>query len=168
LRFEKDVFNLKLYFDLMTNKIQIGMLASILLVAGILTGMTIAPIAAQKVVGAMVIDLEKTNRIEIVDVVDPEAPTIKLDKITKLRHSTNKLDPITHTIHYRVTAGLTNLHNIELEVKSDVEQEDYSIGVLAAFKNSRNVARIKALDVDSITIEVTGYSMSSPTSHPRG
>ncbi len=78
------------------------------------------------------------------------------------------MDPITHTVHYRVSSGSIDLENIEIEVKSDVEREDYSVSSLTAFKTSNNVARIKALDADSITIEVTGYSLVFPTGDPRG
>jgi len=153
----------------MINKIQIGIIAAIPLVAGILIGMTVDTIEAQMgVAGNSVIDIEETNRVEIVDSVDDEAPTLKLDRITKLKASTNKMDPITHTVHYTVASGTINLENIEVEVTSDVEQEDYSLSSLTSFKSSKNVARIKALDVDSITIEITGYSLVFPTGDPRG
>jgi len=152
----------------MINKIQIGILAAIPLVAGILIGMTIDTIEAQMgVAGNSVIDIEETDLVEIVDFEDPEAPTLKLDRITKLSASTNKMDPITHTVHYRVSSGPTDLQNIEIEVTSDVEREDYWVSSLTAFKTSNNVARIKALDADSITIEVTGYSLVFPTGDPR-
>ena len=151
----------------MTNKIQIGILAAIPLIAGILIGMTIDTIEAQVGVRNPVLDIEETNLVEVVDFEDPEAPTLQLDKITKLKISTNKMDPITHTVHYSVTAGPTDLQNIELEVRSDVEREDYWVSSLTAFKTSKNVARIKALDADSISIEVTGYSVAPPTGDPR-
>jgi len=152
----------------MISKIQIGILAAIPLVAGILIGMTVDTIEAQMGgAGNSVIDVEEMDLVEIIETEDPETPTLKLDKITKLRASTNKMDPITHTVHYRVTAGPTDLQNIELEVKSDVEREDYWVSSLTAFKTSKNVARIKALDADSITIEVTGYSLVFPTGDPR-
>jgi len=48
-----------------------------------------------------------------------------------------------------------------------VEQEDYLVSSLTSFKTSKNVARIKALDADSITIEVTGYSVAPPTGDER-
>jgi len=152
----------------MIKKIQIGILAAIPLIAGILIGMTVDTIEAQMgEAGNSVIDVEEMDLVEIIETEDPETPTLKLDKITKLRASTNKMDPITHTVHYSVTSGIINLENIEVEVTSDVEQEDYLVSSLTSFKTSKNVARIKALDADSITIEVTGYSVAPPTGDER-
>jgi len=153
----------------MMNKIQIGIIAAIPLVAGILIGMSADTIEAQMGgVGNPVIDVEDRDIIEIRDTEDAEAPTLQLDGITKLRSSTNKMDAITHTVHYGVKSGTIDLQDIEIEVTSDVEQEDYTISSLVSFKTSKNVARIKALDADSITIEITGYGISVPTGDPRG
>ena len=152
----------------MINKIQIGIIAAIPLVAGILIGMTVDTIEAQiGGTGNSVIDVEETNQVEIIDSEEEGTPTLRLDRITKLRESTNKMDPITHTVHYRVSSGSIDLQNIEIEVKSDVEREDYSVSSLTAFKTSNNVARIKALDADSIVIEVTGFTIAPPTGDPR-
>ena len=151
----------------MINKIQIGILAAIPLVAGILIGMTVDTIEAQiGGAGNSVIDVEETNRVEIIDSEEKGTPTLRLDRITKLRESTNKMDPITHTVHYRVSSGSIDLENIEIEVKSDDEREDYSVSSLTAFKTSKKVARIKALDEHSITIEVTDYSLVFLTGDP--
>jgi len=138
------------------------------LLAGLVLGQTVDFSEAQRSLEGIVLDIEEDNRVEIVDSVSEEAPTLTLDKITKLRASTNKMDPITHTVHYTVASGTINLEHIEVEVTSDVEQEDYSVSSLTSFKSSKNVARIKALDADSITIEITGYSLVFPTGDPRG
>ena len=138
------------------------------LLAALVLSQTVDFSEAQRSLEGLVLDIEENNRVEIVDSVSEEAPTLTLDKITKLRASTNKMDPITHTVHYTVASGTINLENIQVEVTSDVEQEDYSLSSLTSFKSSKNVARIKALDVDSITIEITGYSLVFPTGDPRG
>jgi len=138
------------------------------LLAGLVLGQTVDFSEAQRSLEGIVLDIEEDNRVEIVDSVSEEAPTLTLDRITKLRASTNKMDPITHTVHYTVASGTINLENIQVEVTSDVEQEDYSLSSLTSFKSSKNVARIKALDADSITIEITGYSLVFPTGDPRG
>lgn len=137
------------------------------LLAGLVLSQTVDFSEAQKSLKSAMIDIEENNRVEIIDSESEETPTLTLDKITKLRASTNKMDPITHTVHYSVTAGIINLENIEVEVTSDVEQEDYLVNSLTSFKTSKNVARIKALDADSITIEVTGWSVAPPTGDPR-
>ncbi len=138
------------------------------LLAGLVLGQTVDFSEAQRSLEGIVLDIEENNLVEIVDSESEESPTLTLDRITKLRASTNKMDPITHTVHYTVASGTINLENIEVEVTSDVEQEDYSLSSLTSFKSSKNVARIKALDADSITIEITGYSLVFPTGDPRG
>jgi len=138
------------------------------LLAGLVLGQTVDFSEAQRSLEGIVLDIEENNLVEIVDSESEESPTLTLDRITKLRASTNKMDPITHTVHYTVASGTINLENIEVEVTSDVEQEDYLVSSLTSFKSSKNVARIKALDADSITIEITGYSLVFPTGDPRG
>lgn len=150
----------------MTNT-KLALAVALPLLAGLVLGQTVDFSEAQRSLEGVVLDIEENNRVEIIDSESEETPTLTLDRITKLRASTNKMDPITHTVHYSVTAGTINLENIQVEVTSDVEQEDYLVNSLTSFKTSKNVARIKALDADSITIEITGWSVAPPTGDPR-
>jgi len=148
-------------------KTKLAFIAALPLLVGLLLGNTVDFSEAQKSIVGAVLDIEEDNLVQIIESESEEAPTLTLNMITKLRASTNKMDPITHTVHYTISSGVVNLANIEIEVTSDVEQEDYYISSLSSFKSSKNVARIKALDADSITIELTGYSISVPTGDPR-
>jgi len=108
-------------------------------------------------------DVEETHDITFIDEHDENTPTAKLIQITKFRQSTNKADAITFTITYSVTAGMTDLANIQIHVSSDTESADYNISSLTALKTSKNVIRIKALDADSIDGGITGYTLAPPT-----
>lgn len=108
-------------------------------------------------------DVEEDLDITFIDEQDENTPTAKLIQISKYRPSTNKADPITYIVTYSVTAGKTDLENIQIHASSDVESADYNIKSLTALKTSKNVIRIKALDPDSLDGGITGYTLAPPT-----
>ncbi len=111
-----------------------------------------------------VMDIEETHTIAEIDRNDPSAPSAKLIQIAKFRESTNNQEAITYKITYRLTAGSDNLRNIQIHAKTDVGEWNFEVESLNALKSSVNVARVKALDPDSITGEIVGYEISGPTS----
>ena len=108
-------------------------------------------------------DVEETHAIVMIDDHDPATPTSKLIQIAKFRPNTNKGDAITYIITYQITAGNSNLADIRVHVSSDVESLDYNISSLGILKSSVNVARIKALDPDSIDGGIVGFRVTAPT-----
>ena len=147
----------------------IGLVAIVPAVFGLMIGMGIDFSEAQVgfSFGGPVIDIEEEHQVSAGGEYPGEMPTLTLNSINKFRPSTQAQGAITHTVAYTVTAGDTDLQNITIEVASDVEEEDYQVGSLTALKSAKNVARIKALDADSIVIEITGYTVAPPTGDPR-
>jgi len=112
-------------------------------------------------------DIEEHNEILYLDEHDPETPTTKLIDIRKYKPSSNKADAITYIITYSITAGTERLENIQVHVRTDVQEDTYTIGSLDALKSSVNVIRVKALDPDSIDGGIVSYSVVPPTYDPR-
>jgi len=112
-------------------------------------------------------DVEENHEITLIDEHDESTPTAKLIDIRKYKPSTNKGDAITYIITYSITAGTERLENIQVHVSSDVTQETYNIGSLDSFKTSKNVARIMALDADSIDGGIVSYVVAPPTYNPQ-
>ena len=112
-------------------------------------------------------DIEEDHEITLIDEHDETTPTAKLIDIRKYKPSTNKGDAITYIITYSVTAGTERLQNIQVHVSSDVTSETYSLGSLDALKTSKNVARIMALDADSIDGGIVSYVVAPPTYNPQ-
>lgn len=114
-------------------------------------------------------DIEEDTPIGDIDLNDPAAPTAKLLQIQKYKasHAVGR-DAITYKITYQLTAGSENLRNIQIHAISDVGEWNFSVESLNALKSSINVARVKALDPDSITGEIVGYEISGPTSSGPG
>jgi len=112
-------------------------------------------------------DIEEHNEITYLDEHDPETPTTKLIDIRKYKPSSNKADAITYIITYSITAGTERLENIQVHVRTDVQEDTYTIGSLDALKSSVNVIRVKALDPDSIDGGIVSYSVVPPTYDPR-
>ena len=110
-----------------------------------------------------VIDIEEENSIGSIRQEDSSAPTAELISIDKYMASTNKQDAITYKITFRMTAGTEDLKNIVINVKSDMGNSDFEISSLNKLSSSVNVIRVKALDADSITGEIIGYSLTGPT-----
>ena len=99
---------------------------------------------------------------------DDNAPTVKLIGVDRYQASTAKESDITYRITFSITAGKENLRNIEFQIKSDITSTTFEIASLAALKTSVNVVRVKAIDSDSITGELIGYTISGPTSSVPG
>jgi len=111
-----------------------------------------------------VIDIEDSHTIGSISGEDSSAPHVQLISIDKYRQSTAQQSAITYKITFSVTAGEIDLRHIEFQVESDVDKTDFEISSLSSLKSSVNVVRIKAIDPDSITGEITGYSLTGPTS----
>ena len=94
------------------------------------------------------------------------SPTLTLNSANMIRPSSAATGQVV-TVLYSVTCGEINLQNITVEVSSDMDQEDFTIGSCTSLNTSENVARIRAIDPDSIHIELTGYQISPPTGDPR-
>ncbi len=106
-----------------------------------------------------VMDIEETDRIGEIDRDDPAAPHAELISIDKYKPSTNKQDAITYKITYRLTSGQEDLVDIQIRAVTDMGVWDFEISSLNALSSSINVARVKALDPDSITGEIIGYTI---------
>ncbi len=59
------------------------------------------------------------------------------------------------------------MENIQVHVRTDVQEDTYTIGSLNALSSSVNVVRVKALDPDSIDGGIVSYSVAPPTYDPR-
>jgi len=98
---------------------------------------------------------------------DPDyTPTLTLNGANMIRPSSARTAQVV-TVLYSVTCGTINLQNIMVEVSSDLDQEDFIVGSCVALRTSENVARIRAIDPDSIHIELTGFQLAPPTGDPR-
>ena len=112
------------------------------------------------------INIEEETPVSEIVADDSAAPTVKLISIDRYRPSSNQQDPVTYRITFSLTAGQADLRDIQINAKSDIDNENFEIASLNALKSSVNVIRIKALDPDSITGEITGYSITGPTGNP--
>ena len=110
-----------------------------------------------------VMDIEEDDRIGEIDRNDPAAPHAEVIGLDKYRPSTNKQDAITYKITYRLTAGQHDLKDIQIHAVTDMGTWDFEISSLNALSSSVNVARVKALDPDSITGEIVGYTITGAT-----
>ena len=110
-----------------------------------------------------VMDIEEDDPIGEIDRNDPAAPHAEVIQIDKYRPSTNKQDAITYKITYRLTAGQHDLKDIQIHAVTDMGTWDFEISSLNALSSSINVARVKALDPDSITGEIVGYTITGAT-----
>jgi len=114
------------------------------------------------------IDIEEDTPIGSISQDDDNAPTVKLIGVDRYQASTAKESDITYRITFSITAGKENLRNIEFQIKSDITSTTFEIASLPALKTSVNVVRVKAIDSDSITGELIGYTISGPTSSVPG
>lgn len=108
-------------------------------------------------------DIEETHKVTEISATSDDAPHVQLISIERYQKNSNQQDAITYKITFSLTAGTTNLRDIHLEVESDVDKQEMKVDSLNSLKSSVNVIRIKALDQDSITGEITGYSLTGPT-----
>ena len=117
--------------------------------------------------GSVAMDIEEEHKVTLVDQYSEETPTAKLIDIRKFKPNTNKQDPITFIVTYSVTAGTERLENIQVHISSDLHEDTLNIGSLNALKTSVNVARIRAMDADSIDGGIVSYVVAPPTYDPR-
>jgi hypothetical protein len=108
-------------------------------------------------------DVEGTDNVAPLSKTSDDAPHVEVISIERYQKNTNQRDAITYKIIFSMTAGTSNLRDIHLEVESDVDKQEFVISSLNSLKSSVNVIRIKALDQDSITGEITGFSFTGPT-----
>jgi len=94
-----------------------------------------------------------------IDDNDPVPPQAKLIKIEGVRYSPDRQDPVTYKIIYSLTAGQEDLVDIQIRAITDMVVWDYEISSLNSHSSSINVARLKALDPDSISGEIIGYTI---------
>jgi len=104
-----------------------------------------------------VIDVEEEQKIGEINRRNDSVPTIEWAKIDRYRASTT-MEAITYKITYSVIAGNQDLKDIQIRAHTDMGEWDFNIPNLDAFKNIKNVARLKALDPDSITGEIIGWT----------
>ncbi len=108
-----------------------------------------------------VIDIEETHNIGSISTEDSAAPTASLISIDKYvsAGSPGRDGSVTYKITYRVTAGDSALKDIQIHANTDLGDWDFSISSLGALKSSVNVARLQAMDPDSITGEIVHYTV---------
>jgi len=159
---------------LQNSKKNVAVIVAVSLVFGIMIGLGIQTTDAQlagpqfgdrdvrpaTTYNQQVMDIEEDDTIGEIDRNDPAAPHLQYAKIERYRTSTNMQDVITYKITYGITAGNQDLKDIQIRVTTDSGVWNYEISSLDAFATNKNVARIKALDPDSITGEFIGYTTS--------
>ena len=111
------------------------------------------------------IDVEDED-VRIVDSSPDYTPTLTLNDVNMRRVSSAATGQVVNVL-YSVTCGTMDLQNISVELRSDMEQEDLMVGSCNALNTSQNVGRIRAMDPDSIHIELTSYQIAPPTGDPR-
>ena len=159
------------------SKKNVAAIVAVSLVFGIMLGLGIQTTEAQKyapqfgdrdvrpatMYNQQVMDIEEDDPIGEIDRNDSAAPHAEVIQIDKYRPSTNKQDAITFKITYRITAGQHDLKDIQIHAVTDMGTWDFEISSLNALSSSINVARVKALDPDSITGEIVGYTITGST-----
>jgi len=111
------------------------------------------------------IDVEEDTPMGILDNESSDAPTAKLISIQRYTSAPYAGEAgISYKITFSVTAGDTNLRDILIHVQSDLDSFEYEVSSLNALKSAVQVVRVHAIDPDSITGELIGYSLTGPTS----
>ena len=67
--------------------------------------------------------------------------------------------PHAYIVVFKVTAGTANLSNIQVLIKSDIDQFDTNLGSLFAGENTDLVSHVHALDPTTITARVASYQV---------
>ena len=111
------------------------------------------------------IDVEDED-VTITDSSPDYTPTITLNDVNMRRVSSAATGQVVN-VHYSVTCGTMDLQHIMVEIRSDMEQEDFMVGSCTALNTSQNVGRVRAMDPDSIHIELSSYQIAPPTGDPR-
>ncbi len=116
---------------------------------------------------ASIIDIEEDTPIGAITNDDANAPTARLISIDKYTSTPGiEFTGISYRITFSLMAGDTNLRDILIHVQTDVDDFEFNISSLNAFSSSVNVIRVHAMDPDSITGEIVGYSLTGPTGGP--
>jgi len=111
------------------------------------------------------IDIQDNTPIGIISNESSDAPSARLISIDRYKSAPYAGEAgISYKITFSLTAGDTNLRDILIHVQSDLDSFDYEVSSLNALKSSVQVLRIHAIDPDSITGELIGYSLTGPTS----
>jgi hypothetical protein len=111
------------------------------------------------------IDIQDNTPIGILDNESSDAPSARLISIDRYKSAPSAGESgISYKITFSITAGDTNLRDILIHAQSDLDSFDYEVSSLNALKTTIQVLRIHAIDPDSITGELIGYSLTGPTS----
>jgi len=111
------------------------------------------------------IDIQDNTPIGIIDTESSDAPSARLISIDRYKSAPYAGEAgISYKITFSLTAGDTDLRDIQIHVQSDLDNFDYEVSNLNAQSSSVQVLRIHAIDPDSITGELIGYSLTGPTS----
>jgi len=92
----------------------------------------------------------------------PTAKLISIDKYTSAPYAGEI--GISYRVTFSITAGDTNLRDIQIHGQSDIDTIDLTISSLSSYKSSVQVVRIHAIEADSITGKIVSYSLTGPTS----
>ncbi len=109
------------------------------------------------------IDIEDDTRIGSISGEDSSAPSMVLIGIDKYKASTNKQGEINYRITFSLTSGDHDLKDILIHVQSDLARFNYEVTSLSTLKSSVHIIRVMAIDPDSITSEIIGYTLTGPT-----
>ena len=115
------------------------------------------------------IDIQDNTPIGIIDNESSDAPSARLISIDRYKSAPYAGEAgISYKITFRVTAGDTNLRDIQIHGQSDIDTIDHTISSLNSLSSSVQVVRIHAIEADSITGKIVSYSITGPTSDPEG
>lgn len=115
------------------------------------------------------ISVEPNTPIKEISTESSDAPTAKLISVERYTSAPYAGEVgISYKITFRVTAGDTNLRDIQIHGQSDIDTIDHTISSLSSFKSSVQVVRIHAIEADTITGKIVSYSITGPTSDPEG
>ena len=113
------------------------------------------------------ISVKDHANVEEIDMDSSDSPSTKLISVQKYKSAPYSGEiGISYKITFRVTAGDTNLRDIQIHGQSDIDTIDHTISSLNALSSSVQVVRIHAIDADSITGKIVSYSLTGPTSDP--
>jgi hypothetical protein len=111
------------------------------------------------------LDIQDNTSIGSISTESSDSPSAKLISIQRYTSAPYAGEAgISYKITFSVTAGDTNLRDILFHVQSDLDSFEYEVSSLNALKSSVQVIRVHAIDPDSITGELIGYSLTGPTS----
>ena len=110
------------------------------------------------------INVEDNTPIAEIDTDSSDAPTTQLISVERYKKAPYAVEVgISYKITFSITAGDTNLRDIQIHGQSDIDTIDHTISSLNALKSSVQVVRIHAIDADSITGKIVSYSLTGPT-----